>query len=813
MKMKSRLFGLGAVTALACTLASPGYAATPTTTPATPATAIQPAISRAIHGTVTDSLGRPLADATISLLAADGHSLGTARSDAAGHFAFTGIVPGTYELTADKNTFQQGMTIVTLTAQGDGTPTLILASNTALSIKVKAHRLDIARNTISVETGSSTYRMTHKAIENLPQGNDTPLNQVLLQAPGVVQDSFGQLHVRGDHGDLQYRINGTILPESVSGFGQVLDPSFAQNINLLTGALPAQYGYRTAGIVDIQTQSGAFEQGGDIGVTVGSNATRDVNARVSGSKGNFNYYITGSELQNNLGIENPTSSTTATHDHTLQNNGFGYFSDLLDANTRISLIMGHSDNRFQIPDNPGQTPTFAYTDPSSGITYGPSDTAYPSSQLNENQKETTEYGILALQGTVGDGFDYQVSAFSRYTNVTYTPDVIGDMVYNGVAATTQQAGQASGLQADFSYKLNDSHTLRSGLFYSQEDVTSDNSVLTFNSPNQFQPASQGSGTTSFTDNTQFTSYLSGVYLQDEWKATQKLTVNYGARYDQVRSTVDGCQLSPRLGAVYKITPQTTLHAGYARYYTPPPTELIASETVSKFEYTTNAPNSAQNGPVLPETDDYFDLGVNHEVTQAFTVGLDSYYKNVKNLLDEGQFGSALIYTPFNYKYGKVYGIELSANYHGDKLSAYANIARSTAMGKDIISSQYQIDPGDLTYIQNHWIHLDHDQAITASAGISYPWHQVTYGLDAIYGSGLRKDSTIPNGGEMPAYTQLNFSAKRNFQLGALGKFSGRFTVINLLDNSYELRDGTGVGVGAPQYGPRRGFYLSLDKKF
>ncbi len=797
MNMKSRLIGLGAATALACTLTLPSYAATPA--------------AGEVHGTVTDSLGRPLHDATVDLLAADGHTLGTIRSDAAGHFVFVHVAPGTYELTANKSSFQLGTAIVTLTAQNDGTATLILASNAALNIQVKAHRLDIARNDISVETGSSTYRMTHKAIERLPQGSNTPLNQVLLQAPGVVQDSFGQLHVRGDHGDLQYRINGTILPESASGFGQVLDPSFAQSVNLLTGALPAQYGFHTAGIVDIQTKSGAFDKGGNIGVTVGSNNTRKVNASVSGSKGNFNYYVTGSQLQNDLGIENPTSSTTAIHDHTLQNNGFGYFSDLLNENTRVSLILGHSDNRFQIPNNPGQTPSFTYTDPSSGIIYGSGNTAYPSSQLNDNQKETTDYGILSLQGTAGAGFNYQVSAFSRYTNVTYTPDVIGDMVYNGVAATTQQAGQASGIQADFSYKLNDYHTLRTGLFYSQEDVTSDNNVLTFNSPDQFQPVTQGSGTKQFLDNSRFTSYLSGIYLQDEWKATQKLTINYGARFDQIRSTVTGSQLSPRLGAVYKVTPQTTLHAGYARYYTPPPTELIAAETVSKFEYTTNAPYSAQNGPVLPETDDYFDIGVNHDVTQAFTVGVDGYYKNVKNLLDEGQFGSALIYTPFNYKDGKIYGIELSTNYHGDKLSAYANIARSTALGKNIVSSQYQIDSTELAYIQNHWIHLDHDQTITASAGVSYPWHHVTYGLDAIYGSGLR--SGFANEQHLPAYTQVNASAKRTFRLGDLGKFTGRLTVINLFDTRYELRDGSGVGVGAPQYGPRRGFYLGLSKKF
>ena len=79
-----------------------------------------------------------------------------------------------------------------------------------------------------------------------------------MQAPSVAQDSFGQLHIRGEHSEIQYRINGIELPEGVtSGFSQTLSPRLAQSISLLEGALPAQYGYHTAGVVQIQTKNGA----------------------------------------------------------------------------------------------------------------------------------------------------------------------------------------------------------------------------------------------------------------------------------------------------------------------------------------------------------------------------------------------------------------------------------------------------------------------------------------------------------------------------------------------------------------------------
>ena len=131
-----------------------------------------------------------------------------------------------------------------------------MASEQALSLTVVAKRLDVARNSLSPQTGGSVYRFNQQAIHDLPQGSNTPLNQVILQAPGVAQDSFGQIHVRGEHADLQYRINGVQLPEGITGFGQVFSPRFAQNLNFLTGALPAEYGYRTAGVVDIHTKSG-----------------------------------------------------------------------------------------------------------------------------------------------------------------------------------------------------------------------------------------------------------------------------------------------------------------------------------------------------------------------------------------------------------------------------------------------------------------------------------------------------------------------------------------------------------------------------
>ena len=166
-----------------------------------------------------------------------------------------------------------------------------------------------ARTSIETQTGASTYTIDSEAIAALPGGQNLPLNQVLLQAPDVVQDSFGQIHVRADHNDLQYRLNGIILPEGISVFSQTLSPWLISSLKLITGALPAEYGLRTAGIIDLTTNSGLLQPGGTVSVYGGSHSTYEPAAEYGGSDGKYTYYVTGDYKQNNLGIESPDGSS------------------------------------------------------------------------------------------------------------------------------------------------------------------------------------------------------------------------------------------------------------------------------------------------------------------------------------------------------------------------------------------------------------------------------------------------------------------------------------------------------------------------
>ncbi|MBT2144331.1 MULTISPECIES: TonB-dependent receptor [unclassified Rhodanobacter] len=662
--------------------------------------------------------------------------------------------------------------------------------------------LDQARNALSPDTGSSQYVIDHKAIAQLPLGASTPMNQVLLQAPGVVQDSYGGLHVRGDHANLQYRINGVIIPESIGGFGQSLDARTIDNVKLLDGALPAQYGLRTAAVVDITTKSGHdLGNGGSVGITGGSNGTLNPNASAWGSNDRWSWFFTGNYMENDAGIENPTPSRKPIHDHTNQVKGFGDISYLIDNDTRLSFLFGVANNRFQIPNNPNQTPQFGYLDT----------VDFNSANLDERQRENTRFGVLALQGKLG-ATDYQVSVGQRYSRLAYAPDRIGELMFNGVASDVTRSNRASTLQADFAMPLGDRHTLRYGVYGSFERAVSGNDAWVF-------PADADGNQASTTpinilDNSRLTAKTWSAYVQDEWSIGDTWTLNYGLRGDRYQLVRAESQLSPRLGLVWQATGSTTVHAGYSRYFTPPATEMIASSNIAKFDGTTNAVSDMGNNTPLAERSDYFDVGVSQNLGSAWTVGVDAYYRKVQRLQDEGQFGSALVYSTFNYAAGRVKGLEFTVNYEQGPLSAYFNASLGKAIGKRIITSQYNFAPDDLAYVDNHWIFLDHDQKLTSSGGINYALNDSTrVGADYLFGSGLRKDGDVPNGASLPAYFQLNLNLSHDFAFERLGKLHTQLAVLNVLDRTYELRDGSGIGVGAPQFGPRRGVYLSVQKDF
>ncbi|MFZ6864637.1 TonB-dependent receptor [Undibacterium sp. Ji67W] len=679
------------------------------------------------------------------------------------------------------------------------------------TVEVTSAHLKSARIELSPKVGTTVYTIDKHMVGMMSQGDSTPFNEILLRLPGVAQDSkaSGGLHVRDDHANVQYRINGVQLPESITGFGQSIDTRQVDSTDFITGALPAQFGLRTAGIVDIQTKEGSTKPGGRIGILVGGNNYYNPSAEFFGTVGAFNYYLSGSYLSNELGIENPISAKSAIHDKTQQAKSFGNLSYFLDDDTRLGMMFGTYNGKFQIPNNPSQAPAFSLVGVSD-MTSGTS--SVPSSQLDENQRELNRYVVLSYQKNLGP-LNFQLSGFKQYSELHFTPDRVGDLVYSGVSTDTLRSNSSAGLQGDVSYKINPQHTFRTGFAYTRQSTESNNTVGVFAVDAN---GVQSSNTPQYiVDNSGKVGQLYSLYAQDEWHISDPLTLNYGARFDRVSAFVEEQQWSPRLNLAYKMNDATAFHAGYSRYFTPPPQELASQASINLYSNTTAAPKIPTSDNVKSERTHYFDVGVSHKVNDKLSLTVDAYYKNISNMLDEGQFGQALILSPFNYAKGFAKGVEVSVVYSEKNWGAFLNTSIQKAQGTNIVSGQSLFAPDKLAYIANNYVYVDHDQTYTVSGGAHYHFGDSQISGDFLYGSGLRRtpDGGAPNSASLNSYTTFNAAFVHHWKKTAVGDVEGRLSLVNIFDKSYLLRDGSGIGVGAPQYGARRTLYAGISTSF
>ncbi len=666
--------------------------------------------------------------------------------------------------------------------------------------------LNAARERIVPSLGATKRTLTAEQINEQPQGDNASLDQTLYHFPGVVQDELDKrLHVRGEEANLQYRINGVLLPDGLVGFGQELSLKFVDRLSLIVGTLPAQYGGRTAGIVDMETKTGVSANGGDLSLYGGSYSTINPSLDYGAAAGRWTCYLSLGGPHDAMGMANPTASFRPLHDDTNQYKGLASLSYVIDPTSRLSLILSSAYASFQLPDTPGQTALFQYD----------SLKTFPSSQLNEKQDERNSYEVLAYQKKIG-ALNLQVAQSARYGDILFEPDVIGDLMFNGVAARAEHRLTAVGLSGDASYPLNERHMLRGGFSLTGEMAAVN--TLNWVFPAAWSSSSSSWEQTGFTpkqivdDNDKRASLYSG-YLQDEWQVRDQLTINYGLRFDGLHAYLDEQQLSPRINLVYHEGGRTTWQAGYARYFTPPPLELVPTTSIDRFVDTTHGadPGNSTSDPVRSERYHYFDAGLVHRILPELQVGIEGYYKIKKWVLDEGQFGPAMIFSPNNAERGLVRGVELMAGYDKNGIGAYANLAFSRAKAYGLTSGQFQFDPDELAFLQTHWYHLDHDQDITASAGVSCQHKGTKVCVDALYGSGLY--GGFGNQTELPPYGTVNLGAERLLGMAGPGRVKIRVDVVNLFDKVYEIRDGQGVGVFAPQYLPRRGLYGGLSWGF
>ncbi|MDE1916756.1 MAG: TonB-dependent receptor [Sphingomonadales bacterium] len=677
-------------------------------------------------------------------------------------------------------------------------------------IVVTAHQLDNARARVSASLGASTYSLTNDVIEKRPSGEAANLVNVLLQMPGVSQGGSGELHVRGTQG-LQYRINNVIIPDGFTDLADTLRARFAEKIELVTGALPAQYGLQTGGVVNITTKSGVYGHGGEVELSGGTLGRFEGAFDAMGSLGETNYYVSGSYLRSDAGLSAPDGSTSPLHDHTDQIDGFAYFDRILDAQSRLSLIVGVSNDAYDLPHARGIN---AATDTAPSTFQRPltigSTTAYPAEAWGGHERVASQYGILSYQRSAG-ALTMQLSATLRASALAITPDMVGDVLFTGLAQAVSKHNLSTGLQAEGLYELSPAHRLRGGITvnWSRDRSRSDYAVLPVDATGR--PIS----TTLLTlpGMEAETRHQLGAYLEDEWLLGESLTINAGLRFDSTTNSGGGDALSPRINAVWKPTSGTTAHLGYARYFVPA-SEDTGTAAASLLAGTTGAWPTRTETPAKAERDDDIDLGVEQKLEDV-TLGVDAYWRHARNLLDAVRIGSTVLSRPFNYERGKAWGVELTATYTQGPLSIWGNLAVAQIEGCTIIAGQAPFTAAQLQWIAAHDVPTNADQRVTGSLGAAWHSGRLRLSADGVLGSGLPRTvaGAAPNGARMPANAQVNLAATYRVDGLAHHPLTIRLDVLNALGARYALQDGSSLAGGTAQWGSPRGIYAGVEQAF
>ena len=762
-----------------------------------------------ITGLVQSQDLRRVDQAIVQVRDQEGNVVTQGVTNQAGEFTVTVPQEGTYSVSAVQETYKSEFVVVKIGTERAAPVALTLAVTQEIALEIVS-----PLPAIQYKASSETYQLSRKDIEILPLGNNNTVAQVLQTVPSVVYGALGETHIRQDHANQQFRIDGVPIPEGVSStFTDMISPRMWERADIILGGMEAQYGNKTAIVVDITSKSGTKPGFGSLQVFGGANQEVTPSFEYGGTIGEkFRFYVLNSYTTTARGIEPPTLDRPPFHDQSERNQTYLRGDYQHDNRNGFSWIFLNSIAKYQIPTinnletNPDTLPLLQAQDP----TFSP----VASQAVNQNQKENSQYTHLVWRHDVNAENFFQFAGYFRNSYANFTTDPFNTLAYTPDEQTANQKRKAYslGTRLDHTWTPNKQHLFKTGFQFQYTNAQNTAQFFDFAlDPATGLPVGPVISQTGANTNVQVREEF---WVQDQWSLNDFLTLNLGLRGDVIQSFYNEGQVSPRIGITYKLNRSNVLHAYYGRLFTPPNVEQIGF-TKLNLQDTTAQPEDPTGFKPRAERSDYYEVGSYHALNNWATLELAAYYKRSHFQSDAGQFGTTPMLNFFAFQWGTQMGIDGALKMQiTDDLSARGNVAWGRCKGNGLQSGNYLLDTKEITDINTAGgVFCDHSQTMTSSAVAAYRFRErTTISGQMLYGSGFRtaaSDDAFTNSSHFQSWTTYNASITHVFNLPwDKQKILVGFDALNLLNYKYFYNQGEGsIGLGVPHSGMQRSFFF------
>ena len=764
--------------------------------------------TKTIGGVVQNQDLRRVPQAVIEIKNQEGEIISSGVSNDAGEFKVMLPEGGTYSVSAVQETYRSEYVVLTVGEESLKPVTLTLSQTKEVSLEVVS-----PLPPIQTKTSSETYSLSRKESDILPRGNNNDLHDVLLTIPGAAYGSLKQVHIRQDHANLQLRIDGVPIPDTVSStFSDVIAPRAWERADIVLGGMEANVGNKTAALIDITTKSGTKPGFGSVQMFGGSNNTINPSFEYGGTIGEkFRYYFLNTHMATNRGIEPPTAGHSIFHGQSERNQTMFRGDYQYDNNNNITLLFLNSIAKYQIPTFPGleANPTIL------GLLSG-GFRPVPSEMVDENQKENNQYGHLVWRHDIDTRNFFSLAGYFRHTRATFRTDPLNVLAYVPEveepfsSGSQDRTGYSGGVRMDYTYVHSKEHLIKAGFQIDRTQAINKTRLFTFLDDGAGTPIG---GVINAGGDNRLIGWRQEFWIQDQWSPNEHWTFNLGVRGDAVQYQRSEGQISPRIGVTYRYNPAHAFHVFYGRMFTPPNLERVAFTSLNT-EGTKANPEDTTNNQPRAERAHYFQIGSVHALTDWATLQLTGYYKLANYLSDAHQLGTTPLLNYIAFERGWTRGADAALKmWFMENLTGRANIAWGQCKGYGLQSGHNLVHFEEIADINSRsGVHCDHQQTLTASGILSYRLlDRTTFTGQVLFASGLRtaEEGAKTNSSHSPTYTIYNFSISHVIPLPWDGqKFLIGFDIVNALDQKYFINQGEGsIGLGVSHAGMPRSFFF------